>query len=349
MSYKKYCNRSHNAVSGEQTVECHLSKFGHVVLNAMINSRPDLVLIIAVISCLYMLNGSHSGFVCNITTVIPSVLLTLVVKDMNPIPSPVIKSILIFWTFLGVGIPVDYICDQVTGYFTLKFIVLESTLFCVYQRIIQSIDESKFMAKNSPPVIKQNPPNVLNFQEEQVSNQCGNVTYDCIDISHPCYTIPAVLTALENTNQSIFPFNSNQYEQFDLNVSPGADSCVSTIESVMQFVSQNFLTPELNVNTDGVLELSTRNHTAALELHNSGNCKLMWLMKTNSNNHVVAMPTKGVLKQGHACKVVIEVRGKIKKEKRRPMLVFEYSPVENNAQYFKSEVMDCFNLRKLKD
>ncbi|CAD5219804.1 unnamed protein product [Bursaphelenchus okinawaensis] len=308
------------------------------LLVQMVHIRPDIALIVVVITSLYLINGSQNGLICNTLTVVPSVLITFIVRDLHPMSLSLIRNVLIFWTLLGITVPVDYVCHQVSGYFAFKFIILEATLFCVLKKIIAFVDWS------SLPKVARTPAPKIDHEKQMPMYHKQSFPLYGDNLSQTFHPATSLSTGIEGGDGDCTCEKLPLVLKED---NPEVLSSVSTIETLVQLLAHDL--PKLEVFSNNNVTLSKNKRSCIVELQNKGSCNLMWLMKTNSNNYIVAMPTKGILKQDQSCKVVLQVRGKLKKEARKPKVVFEYIPVTSKWFCFKKNLMDKYKDEKQKE
>jgi hypothetical protein len=87
-------------------------------------SRQDIAILGGILTSLYLLNGEHSQFVCNIGSSIPAIFLTYRLIANPNTKTKSLKRILGFWVLFAVLLSLDQLMGHAFGYYSAKFLLM---------------------------------------------------------------------------------------------------------------------------------------------------------------------------------------------------------------------------------
>lgn len=143
------------------------------------------------------------------------------------------RALLIYWSLLGVSVPLDHICGRLTGYFLIKFIVLLCSFLYIYSQVAhQYFPETEAEATLLPVVVEEinnNGDGVLVTNVELFSSGIETTkTLVESDDSEVVCTVTKVLTTTDRTKISLAGQNPPEAVETQDTLSSKSCSCNNT-------------------------------------------------------------------------------------------------------------------------
>ncbi|CAD6192517.1 unnamed protein product [Caenorhabditis auriculariae] len=323
------------------------------------------------VSLLYMINGDYASILCTVMTSLPAAVFTYRALMCKHTTKEGYHAILFYWTVYGILAGLDNVLSNAYGYYLGKFVLLA----VVFMHAARQNPLSMSLFNNAvSPILE---------STQQISSIVSR--YDTEGFALSENTSPSVL---RSPSPTVFSDNST-YIIDHLEASFDASTAVTFAPSSLEMdstqsvtstkVPQDFdtasiysrpLTParpvferlSSTVQTvhPGMGDIVTEPHNKmefgidsmerTLRVTNITTQHIMFALKTNAEEHLVASPTSGVIRSGEAVEIRVGVKGGFLYHMNRgdgviDKLAIDYALAGHNTE-FAHEVFEASNRKR---